>query len=108
MTFGTAHRPYESDDPTPPVVPAHAGTQRLTPERASASPTKKVSSLPRTHVFSGFAAVRSDAFACVGLARLRPRVDARTWPKEPSAPTLAAPAPPSLGQGCRCAAMSYG
>src|ERR1700750_38200 len=73
MTFGTAHRPYESDDPTPPVVPAHAGTQRLTPESATAPPTKKVSSLPRTHVSSGFAAVRPDAFACVGKARLRPR-----------------------------------
>src|SRR6201989_1314548 len=71
MTFGTAHRPYESDDPTPPVVPAHAGTQRLTPESAATPPTKKVSSLARTHVFSGFAAVRSDVFACVGKARLR-------------------------------------
>src|ERR1700750_1793869 len=55
----------------PPVVPAYAGTQRRVSEGATASPTKKVSSLPRTHVFSGFAAVRSDGVAYVGRARLR-------------------------------------
>src|ERR1700750_2784522 len=57
--------------PVLPVVPAKAGTQRLTPEGAAPSPTEKVTSLARTHVFSGFAAVRSDGVACVGWARLR-------------------------------------